>query len=229
MVPGAGESKDTTMASLAQSSENYCLTLLRHGESQGNFEGRHQGQSDYPLTDRGREQTRALIKRWKSEKKYFKLILSSPLARARETAQMISTEMGIPVEFDSLWMERNNGRLAGLLPEEAQEVVPQPGFIYPYLAIGQTGESQWELYLRAGKGVQSIFKRPPGTYLIVSHGGLLNMFFYAILGITPQPNFHGPRFRFNNSAFATINYNPTTHRWYVLGVNDHQHWVAKED
>jgi broad specificity phosphatase PhoE len=76
--------------------------------------------------------------------------------------------------------------------------------------------------------VQSIFDRPPGSYLIVSHGGLLNMFFYAILGISPQPNFHGPRFRFNNSAFATLTYNPKTHRWYVMGVNDHQHWPAEE-
>jgi 2,3-bisphosphoglycerate-dependent phosphoglycerate mutase len=202
----------------------YCITLLRHGESQGNFEGRHQGQADFPLTERGREQTRALITRWISEAKQFDLIISSPLVRAKETAESISAELIVPVEFDPVWMERNNGLMAGLSPEEVVETLPQPGFIYPYLPIGQTGESQWELYLRAGSAVQRIFSHPPGTYLIVSHGGLLNMFFYAILGITPQPNFHGPRFRFNNTAFATVNYNPATHRWYVLGVNDHQHW-----
>lgn len=201
----------------------FCITLLRHGESLGNFEGRHQGQADFPLTDLGRSQTKALLDRWKAENKAFDLVISSPLARARETAEIITTELNIPLEFDSLWMERDNGLMAGLSPEEVRDKLPQYDFIHPYQPIGQTGESQWELFLRAGKAVQSLINRPPGSYLIVSHGGLLNMFFYAILGIAPQPNFHGPRFRFNNAAFATIHYNPSTHRWYVLGVNDHQH------
>jgi 2,3-bisphosphoglycerate-dependent phosphoglycerate mutase len=206
----------------------FCITLLRHGESQGNFEGRHQGQADFPLTEIGRRQTKALVDRWKTEDKAFDLVISSPLGRARETAEIIAAELNVPLEFDPLWMERDNGLMAGLSPEEVRETLPQPDFIHPYQAIGQTGESQWELYLRAGKAVQSLFNRPPGSYLIVSHGGLLNMFFYAILGIAPQPNFHGPRFRFSNSAFATLHYNPASHRWYVLGVNDHLHWNIEE-
>ncbi len=202
----------------------YHITVLRHGESLGNYEGRHQGQADFPLTDRGRRQVEALIKRWKEEDKSFDLIITSTLARALETAQSISISLGVPLQPDPLWMERDNGRMAGLSPEEVQETLPDPGFIHPYLPIGQTGESQWELYLRAGKAVQSLFSHPPGRYLVVSHGGLLNMFFYAILGIAPQPNFHGPRFRFDNTAFATLYYNPASHRWYILGVNDHLHW-----
>lgn len=206
----------------------YRFTVLRHGESLGNFEGKHQGQADFPLTERGRNQTRALIARWKSEHKTFDLVISSPLERARETAQLITDDLELPLEFDPLWMERNNGLMAGLTPEEVRQTLPQPDFIHPYEAIGQVGESQWELYLRAGKAVQSLFKHPPGSYLIVSHGGLLNMFIYAILGMTPQPNFHGPRFRFNNSAFASLTYNPSSHRWYILGMNDHQHWQDDE-
>jgi 2,3-bisphosphoglycerate-dependent phosphoglycerate mutase len=206
----------------------FYFTILRHGESQGNYEGRHQGQADFPLTDLGRQQTRALVDRWKTEQKEFNLIISSPLARAQETAEIISSEFGFPMELDPLWMERDNGLMAGLSPEEVRETLPQPDFIHPYQAIGQTGESQWELYLRAGKAVQSLINRPPGSYLIVSHGGLLNMFFYAILGIAPQPNFHGPRFRFNNTSFATLHYNPSSHRWYIIGVNDHFHWKFTE-
>jgi len=216
------------MVDQMNASEIYQITLLRHGESQGNFEGRHQGQADFPLTEYGRRQTRALLDRWIAEKKRFDRIISSPLLRARETAEIISTELSTPLELDPLWMERDNGLMAGLSPEEVRDSLPQPDFIHPYQAIGQTGESQWELYLRAGKAVQSLFIHPPGAYLIVSHGGLLNMFFYAILGITPQPNFHGPRFRFNNTAFATLNYSPSSHRWYILGVNDHQHWLSEE-
>jgi 2,3-bisphosphoglycerate-dependent phosphoglycerate mutase len=217
------------MVKLLHSPSIFCFTILRHAESQGNFEGRHQGQADFPLTDLGRRQTLALVERWKNENKAFDLVISSPLARARETAEIISTELKFPLELDPLWMERDNGLMAGLSPEEVRESLPQPDFIHPYQAIGQTGESQWELYLRAGKAVQSLLDRAPGNYLVVSHGGLLNMFFYAILGIAPQPNFHGPRFRFNNTAFATLHYNPPLHRWYVLGLNDQLHWNAKDE
>ena len=207
---------------------SYHITLLRHGESQGNFEGRHQGQADFPLTDVGRQQARILVDRWVAEKKTFDLIISSPLLRARETAQMISAALHVPLELDRLWMERDNGLLTGLSPEEARETLPQLEFIHPYQPFGQTGESLWEVYLRAGMAVQSLIHRPPGCYLIVSHGGLLNMAFYAILGIAPQPSLQGPRFRFNNSAFATLEYNPRSHRWIVLGVNDHSHWQTDE-
>jgi 2,3-bisphosphoglycerate-dependent phosphoglycerate mutase len=206
----------------------YHITLLRHGESQGNFEGRHQGQADFPLTDLGREQSNALLERWLAEAKQFDLIISSPLRRARETAEILANGLKVPLESDPIWMERNNGLLAGLSPEEVNQKLLQPTFLHPYQPVGQTGESQWQLYLRAGNALQSLFLNPPGQYLIVSHGGLLNMFFYALLGITPQPNFHGPRFRFNNSAFATITYNPTSHHWYILGVNDHLHSPNQE-
>ncbi len=201
----------------------YHITLLRHGESQGNYEGRHQGQADFPLTERGREQAMALVQRWAAEARQFDLVISSPLVRASETAKIISAGLKLPLELDPIWMERDNGLMAGLSEDEVRDNLQQPAFIHPYLPIGETGESQWELYLRAGKAVQSLINRPPGNYLVVSHGGILNMFFYAILGITPQPNFHGPRFRLNNSAFATLHYDPSTHRWYILGLNDHLH------
>lgn len=217
------------MLNQAQDPIHFHITLLRHGESQGNYEGRHQGQADFPLTDAGRDQSRILLARWKSERKQFDLIISSPLARARETAEIIATGLNVPLEFDPLLMERDNGLMAGLSPDEVRETLPQPSFVHPYQPIGQTGESQWELFLRAGNAVQNLLSRPPGKYLIVSHGGLLNMFLYAVLGIALQPNFHGPRFRFANSAFATLSYFPAAHRWYILGINDHLHLKTDED
>ena len=206
----------------------YHLTLLRHGESVGNAEGKHQGQSDFPLTEKGEAQGRALAERWLNERKCFDLLISSPLSRARGTAEILAEALHLTLELNPLWMERDNGLLAGLRPEEAIASYPRPPFIHPYLPIGQTGESQWELYLRAGKAIQDLLHHPPGNYLIVSHGGILNMVLYAILGITPQANFYGPRFRFGNTAFATLTYNPGEHKWYVHGLNDRVHWQHGE-
>ncbi len=70
------------------------LRSLRHGESVGNAESRWQGQADFPLTDRGRSQAQALADRWKREKMKFDYVISSPLSRARETAEIIASKLG---------------------------------------------------------------------------------------------------------------------------------------
>ena len=216
------------MLSQSQPSAVYHLTLLRHGESQGNSEGRHQGQADYQLTDQGREQVRLLLERWLSEGKVFDLVISSPLARAIETAKIIAEGLNIPLKPEPLWMARDNGLLARLRPEEVQQIAPEPVFLNPYQPIGQTGESLWQLYLRAGIAIQAILNSPPGKYLVVSHGGMLNRSMCAILGIPPVPQLLGPHFQFSNSAFASLTYTPASHCWTVLGVNDHAHWNFTE-
>lgn len=207
----------------------YFITLLRHGESKGNAAGFHQGQSDFPLTQRGVAQSQALAQRWLKEGIDFDRMFSSPLQRARQTAEIISGALNEEVVYDPIWMERDIGRLSGLHPQEAAERYPRPDFVHPYQLIGETGESQWQLYLRAGAAVQSLLRHPPGNYLVISHGGLLNMVFYAILGITPHANFQGPRFRFRNTAFATLTYTPIEHKWAILGVNDRSHWQEEDE
>jgi 2,3-bisphosphoglycerate-dependent phosphoglycerate mutase len=201
----------------------YTILLLRHAQSVGNAAGYYQGQSDFPLNETGIRQAQMLARRWKAEKLNFDEIITSPLSRAQQTAEIIGEALKAPVSLDPNWMERNNGRLAGLRPDQIAEQYPRPAFIHPYWPIGETGESQWELYLRAGRAVQDLLNRPPGRYLVVSHGGILNLTMYTILGIVPQANLQGPRFRFRNTAFATLEYNPERHIWSLLGINDHRH------
>ena len=203
----------------------YRVTLLRHGESVGNADGYHQGQSEFDLTEKGRKQAQALANRWLNESMTFDQAIASPLARARQTAEIISQNLTLPLKFNPLWMEVNIGQLSGLKTDEAKEKFPPPGFTHPYLPLGVTGESRWELFLRGGQAVQDLLQHPPGDYLIISHGGLLNMVLYAILGIIPQANFYGPRFHFENTAFASLTYEPDQHKWRVWGVNDHLHWL----
>ncbi len=202
----------------------YYILLMRHGESIGNAEGYHQGQTDFPLTENGRRQARAIARRWHHEGLSFLAVISSPLLRAQETGEIIADQLTAPLELDEDWMERDNGLLSGLRPEDAAQVYPRPAFIHPYQAIGQTGESQWELYLRAGRALQRLLTHSPGRYLVVSHGGILNMAMYAILGIPVQANFTGPRFRFGNTAFASLTYSPAEHKWTLFGLNDRSHW-----
>jgi broad specificity phosphatase PhoE len=200
----------------------YSFVFLRHGESIGNAESRWQGQSDYALTDKGRKQARALANRWKSEAVTFDLIISSPLVRARETAEIIASALNAKVELDPILLERNIGEMEGLTVDEVRKK-PQPPFVTPYDSIGGEGEGDWALFLRAGQALHKLVRRPPGSYLIVSHGGLLNQLMNAIIGIAPHVDPSGVRFRFENTAFARVIYFPHQHRWTIDTVNDRAH------
>ena len=201
----------------------YRFTLLRHGESVGNAQARWQGQSEYPLTERGRAQARAVADRWKSEDEKFDLVISSPLMRARETAEIIAAALNLKVEVDPIWLERDIGEMEGLTADEVRQR-PQPPYITPYDSIGGDGEGDWELFLRAGKALHDLLRRPAGSYLVVSHGGMLNQLMHAIVGIAAHhADPSGVRFHFENASFSRVIYYPQRHRWAIDAVNDRAH------
>jgi 2,3-bisphosphoglycerate-dependent phosphoglycerate mutase len=212
----------------AYPSPSYFIIFLRHGESVGNAEGRFQGQYDFPLSEKGRAQAQALAERWKKEGMTFDRCISSPLLRARQTAEIVTSALGTPLEFDDDWKELNNGGLAGMTQDEAAEKFPRPDFIPPYQHVAGTGESRFEIFLRGGRAVQHLLDRGPGRILVTAHGGILNMALYAILGIPVQADYTGPSFRFLNTSFATLTYTPEEHHWRMIGVNDQLHWKEEE-
>lgn len=198
--------------------EYFDVIFLRHGESTGNANGFHQGQHDFPLSDLGIAQARQLADHWAEQHRSFDLIITSPLSRAYQTAEIISHTLHLPLETDPIWMERDAGVLSGLHHEEARQRFPRPDFLTLYDKIGKTGESQWELFLRAGAAVNQLVKRPPARYLVVSHGAILNMVLYAALGIFPQPNFYGAAFAFENTSYAHLNFYPQNHNWLFISL-----------
>ena len=121
------------------------------------------------------------------------------------------------VEFDPLWLERDNGDFSGLTAYEVRQNFTHPQFSTPYDPVGGDGEGDWELFLRAGQALQSLLKREPARYF-------LNQFMHAVIGMAPQANNSGTRFRFGNTAFAQLMYYPHQHRWAIDRINDHAHW-----
>ncbi len=205
--------------------QDFHITFIRHGESVGNLENRMQGLRDYPLSETGRAQANALADRWQAECAGFDTVITSPLSRARETAEIISDKLMITaIRQEPVWVERDMGIRSGLTIDEIKSNHPYPEFRNPYNAAEDAGESDWALYLRAGQALQSLLKNPPGKYLVVTHGALLNMTLYAILGITPQPNAQGPRLRLENTALCSFQYHPDRHIWRVEVIGDRRHW-----
>ncbi len=87
------------------------LILVRHGEVAANAHGLLLGRADPPLTETGCRQASALADLLPRPAR----IVSSPLTRARQTAQVIAGDTGV-VEVDERWVELDYGDLDGLPP-----------------------------------------------------------------------------------------------------------------
>lgn len=87
------------------------LVLIRHGESTGNAAGQLVGRLDAPLTERGRSQAASVGSALAAPAR----IVTSPLARARSTAEAIAAATGHPfdVVVDERWVEADYGVLDG--------------------------------------------------------------------------------------------------------------------
>jgi broad specificity phosphatase PhoE len=74
------------------------LLVIRHGQTEWSHTGRHTGGSDIPLDDQGREEARAAARTldgWNISRAY-----TSPLGRARETAELVEPACGVVVDPD---------------------------------------------------------------------------------------------------------------------------------
>lgn len=192
------------------------LTLIRHGESLGNANGLIQGQSDLGLTLKGIEQATKVASYWNSQKVEFNLIISSPLIRAQQTAEIIADQLKVPIEYNHLWKERGFGEIDGSVYNEIIQSDPPPDFYHPYLPPAPSGESLMDTYHRAGEAVRDLITRPAARYLVVSHGALLNMAMYAILGVSPHSSPRSPRFYFANTGFMNLHYLSETNQWRII-------------
>ena len=185
------------------------ITLLRHGRSLADDEGVHEGSYDSPLTEIGEQQATSRAESWREQGTQFDLIISSPLQRASRCAKIIGEALGIPVEVNEAWRERNNGPLAGLSFKEAEKQFPRPDFInpyQPYVVSADTGESRQELYSRAALALQDVVRRGEGRYLVVSHGGFLDAVLNVAVGNQPRANEQQVVFLFGDLHYMDISY-----------------------
>jgi 2,3-bisphosphoglycerate-dependent phosphoglycerate mutase len=199
------------------------VTFVRHGESIGNAQGRIQGQLDFSLTETGQCQAKTLATYWSRHNEIFDCIISSPLQRARQTAEIISQSLHLPVEFDAQWMERNFGGLEGTsLAEIREKGVPEDLF-HLYKSPGGSGESLMDLYRRGSLAVNKLVSRAPGSYLVITHGAILQMAFFSILGLSPQEHFKQVRFHFGNTSVSELSYDAEHNHWFIHSINSQTH------
>ena len=194
------------------------LTFMRHGWSLADDEKVHEGCYDSPLTNKGESQVKKRAQYFLDRNISFDIIIASPLKRASKTAEIISKKLDIPIQFEEDWLELDNGPVAGMSFEEAEQIYPEPKFRNPYEAFCQTGESSWQAYARASRGVENIIRQGQGSYLVVAHGGIINSAIKTIVGATPSANNQGIVFALGDTGFAQFVYMPDKHIWVLYNL-----------
>lgn len=160
------------------------LLFVRHGESEADILGVHEGRADFSLTEKGHEQARRLSA-WLKVNEDFNTVLASPLKRARQTAEHIAQATGAILTFDEQLMEWDNGLLAGMSRDEASLKYPLPeGGRKGHHKHANT-ESMIEFRARAEDFISRLKEAYPNEarICIVSHGGMINMLYQALLGL----------------------------------------------
>lgn len=160
------------------------ILLVRHGESTWNAALRWQGQADPPLSPRGQEQARRAAASV-AEHGPFSHVVSSPLRRARRTAQLICPETREPLLVPGL-KERGAGAWTGLTHAEIDDRWPsaRTGTWRP-----EDYEDTADVEARASAALLTL---PPGNLLVVTHEGIIR----ALDGDpAPLPNLGARRVR----------------------------------
>ena len=159
------------------------IYLLRHGETDWNREGRLQGRTDIPLNEAGREQVRRAADVLAARSPHIELIVASPLARARESAEIaaerLSGDSNAAILTEPLLTERSYGAGEGTTPEERTAKFPDG--IYPGM------ESREELLQRGMRAFRRILEMAEGrqNILAAAHGSILRGMVTAVTAGTP--------------------------------------------
>jgi probable phosphoglycerate mutase len=152
------------------------ILLARHGETAENRERRFQGQNDVPLNDTGREQARALAERAAGEG--LVVVYSSPLVRAKETADIVAAAHGLEVRTDDRLKEVDVGDWQGRLKADLERDEPEQWAAF--LAGGEDwrfpgGESLREQQDRVIAALVDITQAGDLPALVVCHRGVVRV------------------------------------------------------
>ncbi len=168
------------------------IYIVRHGETLWNREKRFQGCADIELSDKGRELARVTAEGMKDIR--FGRIFSSPLVRAKETAEILRRDRDLPVETDDRLKEMSFGIYEGCILSEMPEL--QKFFEDPrkYKAP-EGGEEIDDLLARAAEFMKTVIEplaSEEERILIVAHGGVISAIMCYVSGKTKEDFWNCP-------------------------------------
>lgn len=165
------------------------VLLIRHGQSQGNAEGRFGGHTATPLSQQGIKQAEATARALATEE--FSAVYSSDLSRAVETAKPLAQLKRLEVQAYTAFRERSVGIMEGLTFEEAAKSHPEQYAALLRRDFEQVlagGESYRQLLDRAsGKLDEVVESHKGGQIAVFSHTGTICILALHLMGALDAP------------------------------------------
>jgi broad specificity phosphatase PhoE len=191
--------------------------LIRHGVTPWHAEKRVLGQRDVPLSPAGVEQAEATAAALASVK--LGEVLSSPLQRAIQTAEIIGRAAGIEVARDPRLIDFKLGRWTGMSYDEVAATEDYQEFIrHPEAMSIPGGESLDEIKRRSVAAVeQALSDCPSGDAVaIVTHAGIIRVLLVHYMG-SPPANYH--RIRVSPGSISILSFADGRELPRVLAMN----------
>jgi broad specificity phosphatase PhoE len=174
------------------------LVIIRHGETAWNRERRVMGDADIPLTDEGRRQCEAAAGVLRTLQ--IDRVVSSPLVRAMESAELIAGVLGIPVDTDPDVSEVRFGHWQGKTYDDVKD---DPDFIHFFKDPASNPTPGGETITDVQRRGLAAFDRadPEQRTLFVSHGDIIRSTLCHYL-VTPLSEFR--RIRIDNCGMSGV-------------------------
>ncbi|WP_306359132.1 bifunctional RNase H/acid phosphatase [Nocardia sp. CC227C] len=164
------------------------LLLLRHGQTELSVQRRYSGRGNPPLTVLGREQA-ARAAKMLAARGNISAIVSSPLGRARETAEAAGHALGVPVRVLDGLIETDFGAWEGMTFAEAREHDPElhTRWLGDPSLPAPGGESFDQVRERVEAVRRDLVALHPGeNVLVVSHVTPIKTLLQLALGVGPS-------------------------------------------
>jgi probable phosphoglycerate mutase len=194
------------------------LLLVRHGQTHANVDQVWHGHTDTPLNELGHQQAERLGEFFHNYLPQIHAIYSSPLQRARHTAERIATRTGHGLRLDPRLVEFGAGEFEG---RSFQELGGDDGFVKRMMADehhrAPGGESRHEVTRRFVAAVEEFHASHPGENIVVVSHGLAIAF--ALSHWIDRDSTSWTRYRVDNTSVTEI----CLHRFEIgyLGRTDH--------
>ena len=163
------------------------LVLWRHGQTDYNVAGKVQGRVDIPLNEAGRAQAASAAPGLAALRPTA--IVSSPLRRARQTAEALSAVTGVDVRIDHGLVERSFGMWEGLGRARIEEGWPEQFAVWRAGGdpAGVGVETRAAAAARVGAALERIAAAVgEATVVVVAHGAAITLGATRLLGLDPS-------------------------------------------
>lgn len=190
------------------------LVLLRHGETEWSKSGRHTSHTDLELTETGEERAKMAAEALAELELDNPLVMSSPLRRARHTAELAGLTVD---EVSPLLQEWDYGDYEGLTTPEIRQTVPD-WLIWTHGAQG--GESVAAVTERADGAVELALQHMKSRDVVFVGHAHFSRSVIARWVELPVPN--GIRFAMAPASIAVLGFEHAVRQIIAQGLTGHQ-------